>query len=58
MGEQLLLDGNDSLRTLNIKDTACVPDPNVELEDLLSAAEDSHREDDVFQSNTQESAML
>ena len=47
------------------KDTACVPDPNVELEDLLSAAvlhlghenvfqSNTQIEDDVFQSNTQE----
>lgn len=47
------------------KDTACVPDPNVELEDLLSAAvlhlghenvfqSNTLIEDDVFQSNTQE----
>ena len=46
-------------------DTACVPDPNVELEDLLSAAvlhlghenvfqSNTLIEDDVFQSNTQE----
>ena len=36
------------------KDTACVPDPNVELEDLLSAAVLHLGHENVFQSNTQE----
>lgn len=36
------------------KDTACVPDPNVELEDLLSAAVLHLGHENVFQSNTQD----
>lgn len=36
------------------KDTACVPDPNVELEDLLSAAVLHLGHKNVFQSNTQD----
>ena len=36
------------------KDTACVPDPNVELEDLLSAAVLHLGHANVFQSNTQD----
>ena len=62
---EMILGTMQEVTTQYGKDTACVPDPNVELEDLLSAAvlHLSHEnvfqsntliEDDVFQSNTQE----
>ncbi len=61
---EMILGTMQEVTTQYGKDTACVPDPNVELEDLLSAAvlhlghEDVFQsnaliEDDVFQSNTQ-----
>lgn len=62
---EMILDTMQEVTTQYGKDTACVPDPNVELEDLLSAAvlhlghenvfqSNTLIEDDVFQSNTQE----
>lgn len=61
----MILGTMQEVTTQHGKDTACVPDPNVELEDLLSAAvlhlghenvfqSNTLIEDDVFQSNTQE----
>ena len=62
---EMILGTMQEVTTQYGKDTACVPDPNVELEDLLSAAvlhlghenvfqSNTLIEDDVFQSNTQE----
>ena len=62
---EMILGTMQEVTTQYGKDTACVPDPNVELEDLLSAAvlhlghenvfqSNMLIEDDVFQSNTQE----
>ena len=62
---EMILGTMQEVTTQHGKDTACVPDPNVELEDLLSAAvlhlghenvfqSNTLIEDDVFQSNTQE----
>ncbi|MFR4261072.1 MAG: LPD25 domain-containing protein [Butyricicoccaceae bacterium] len=61
---EMILGTMQEVTTQYGKDTACVPDPNVELEDLLSAAvlhlghenvfQSTLIEDDVFQSNTQE----
>lgn len=62
---EMILGTMQKVTTQYGKDTACVPDPNVELEDLLSAAvlhlghenvfqSNTLIEDDVFQSNTQE----
>lgn len=62
---EMILGTMQEVTTQYSKDTACVPDPNVELEDLLSAAvlhlghenvfqSNTLIEDDVFQSNTQE----
>ena len=61
---EMILGTMQEVTTQYGKDTACVPDPNVELEDLLSAAvlhlghenvfqQNTPIEDDVFQSNTQ-----
>ena len=61
---EMILGTMQEVTTQYGKDTACVPDPNVELEDLLSAAvlhlghenvfqSNALIEDDVFQSNTQ-----
>ena len=60
---EMILGTMQEVTTQYGKDTACVPDPNVELEDLLSAAvlhlghenvfqQNTPIEDDVFQSNT------
>ena len=62
---EMILGTMQEVTTQYGKDTACVPDPNVELEDLLSAAvlhlghenvfqSNTLIEGDVFQSNTQE----
>lgn len=62
---EMILGTMQEVTTQYGKDTTCVPDPNVELEDLLSAAvlhlghenvfqSNTLIEDDVFQSNTQE----
>ena len=62
---EMILGTMQEVTTQYGKDTVCVPDPNVELEDLLSAAvlhlghenvfqSNTLIEDDVFQSNTQE----
>ena len=62
---EMILGTMQEVTTQYGKDTACVPDPNVELEDLLSAAvlhlghenvfqSNTLIEDDVFQSNTPE----
>ena len=62
---EMILGTMQEVTTQYGKDTACVPDPNVELEDLLSAAvlhlghenvfqSNTLIADDVFQSNTQE----
>lgn len=62
---EMILGTMQEVTTQYGKDTACVPNPNVELEDLLSAAvlhlghenvfqSNTLIEDDVFQSNTQE----
>ena len=62
---EMILGTMQEVTTQYGKETACVPDPNVELEDLLSAAvlhlghenvfqSNMLIEDDVFQSNTQE----
>ena len=62
---EMILGTMQEVTTQYGKDTVCVPDPNVELEDLLSAAvlhlghenvfqSNKLIEDDVFQSNTQE----
>ena len=62
---EMILGTMQEVTTQYGKDTACIPDPNVELEDLLSAAvlhlghenvfqSNTLIEDDVFQSNTQE----
>ena len=61
---EMILGTMQEVTTQYGKDTACVPDSNVELEDLLSAAvlhlghenvfqQNTPIEDDVFQSNTQ-----
>ena len=66
---EMILGTMQEVTTQYGKDTACVPDPNVELEDLLSAAvlhlghenvfqSNTLIEDDVFQSNTQEPPAL
>ena len=62
---EMILGTMQEVTTQYGKDTTCVPDPNVELEDLLSAVvlhlghenvfqSNTLIEDDVFQSNTQE----
>mgnify|MGYP000997704562 FL=1 len=65
---EMILGTMQEVTTQHGKDTACVPDPNVELEDLLSAAvlhlghenvfqSNTLIEDDVFQSNTPMAAL-
>ena len=51
---EMILGTMQEVTTQYGKDTACVPDPNVELEDLLSAAVLHLGHENVFQSNTQE----
>lgn len=50
---EMILGTMQEVTTQYGKDTACVPDPNVELEDLLSAAVLHLGHENVFQSNTQ-----
>ena len=49
---EMILGTMQEVTTQYGKDTACVPDPNVELEDLLSAAVLHLGHENVFQSNT------
>ena len=51
---EMILGTMQEVTTQYGKDTACVPDPNVELEDLLSAAVLHLGHENVFQSNTQD----
>ena len=51
---EMILGTMQEVTTQYSKDTACVPDPNVELEDLLSAAVLHLGHENVFQSNTQD----
>ncbi len=50
---EMILGTMQEVTTQYGKDTACVPDPNVELEDLLSAAVLHLGHENVFRSNTQ-----
>ena len=51
---EMILGTMQEVTTQYGKDTACVPDPNVELEDLLSAAVLHLGHENVFHSNTQD----
>ena len=51
---EMILGTMQEITTQYGKDTACVPDPNVKLEDLLSAVVLRLGHENVFQSNTQD----